>query len=138
MSVLHELIAFLRGGTTRLKPLEASVMEAVVGIMDDDRADRLEQRLEEVNLVQRHDGGREVNCYQMKRGRPVFNEASRIAPIEGEVTLARFHATVGAGTSLSGKVDLVNGHFFSLEFDQPTEHFLDERPSRVAVRVEGL
>jgi len=135
MRVLQELRAILRGGTARLKPLELAIIDALAEKIGNDKAVRLRQRIGEINLVQRHDGGREVNCYQIEGLKPVFKEHSRVLPTKGECVFARFSTAANDGTPLSGEIGFVNGHFFSLEFDQPTEHFLDDAPSFVEISL---
>lgn len=135
MKFLQSITSFLRKGTPSFGVLEAALLEAVGRHLDSDRADRLRRRVESINLVQRLDGGREVNAYSVKNGKPFFDEAIRLIAEDGERKLATFSFVGGNQTSYEGSIWLVDGQFFSLEFSNPTEHVLDDRPIDVKLSV---
>lgn len=135
VGVFQSLRAFFRGGTPGFKPLERQVLDGVVEQLDDDRARKFRERLARINLVQRLDGGREANVYEMKGGRPVIDGSLRLANAEGEKVLAEFELTTARGAVNAGKVWLVDGRFFSLEFREPTEHMLEERVEKLQVTL---
>jgi hypothetical protein len=135
VGVFQSLRAFFRGGTPGFKPLERQVLDGVVGHLDADRAAKLRERLARINLVQRLDGGREVNVYEMKNGKPVIDGSLRLTDAEGERVLVEFALTTAGGAENAGKVWLVDGRFFSLEFRDPTEHMLDDHLDRLQVKV---
>ncbi len=122
MSLLDSFLRAFRGGTAGFSEFEMVVLGAILEELPPQQRTRLKRRIESVNLVQRLDGGREVNCYSMRSGKPVLDPATRVQPVEGEVPFARFVVEGDEVTRNSGKAWLVDGQFFSLEFDQPTEH----------------
>lgn len=135
MGVLRKLRAFFRGGTTGFMPLEEQVLNAIAQQLDQDRAAMLRQSMARINLVQRLDGGREVNTYEMRNGKPVLDEAPRLSKSSGEAVLAEFNLSTSSGAKNKGKVWLVDGRFFALVFEQPTEHMLDDRIESLIVRL---
>jgi hypothetical protein len=126
-----------RGGTPRFNRLELQILGAVTAELDSNAAERLRRRIAQVNLVQRHDGGREVNCYQIERGVPVFDESTRLAETEGESLFAEisFSTAGGMPMTMTTQMWLVNGFFFSLEFDNATEHCAEGSVNSLSVRL---
>lgn len=122
MGILSRMRAFLRGGTTTFSRFELAILDAIGNELPPASKDRLKARVRSVNLVCRLDGGREVNCYLMHAGRAVIDQDNRIIDSTGERVLARFKIEGEGGTANSGKAWLVDGRFFSLEFQEPTEH----------------
>lgn len=110
-------------------------MDGVIQKLDADRAGKLRERVARINLVQRLDGGREANVYEMKDGKPVIDGTLRLSDAGGETVLAEFSLTTATGAENDGKLWLVDGRFFSLEFSDPTEHMLDERLGKLQVRL---
>ncbi len=92
MKILRSIVAFLRKGDSRFSILEAALLDEVERQLDEGRADRLRRRVESINLVQRSDGGREVNAYALKNGKPTCDEASRLIPEDGEEGWLRSHS----------------------------------------------
>lgn len=135
MDVFRSLTAFFRKGTPDFKPLEKKILDGVIAQLDAERAGKLSERIARINLVQRLDGGREVNVYEMKNGKPVIDSSLRLSGAEGEMVLAEFSLTAALGARNDGKVWLVDGRFFSLEFRDPTEHMLDDRLAEIQVRL---
>jgi hypothetical protein len=135
MGVVSKLRAFFRGGTTSFMPLEKQVLDAVAQQLDQGRAAMLRQSVARINLVQRLDGGREVNTYEMRNGKPVLDEAPRLSESSGEAVLAEFSLSTSSGAQNRGKVWLVDGRFFSMVFEQPTEHMLDDRVEKLIVNL---
>lgn len=135
MGIFSSLGAFFRGGTPGFKPLERQVLDGVLEQLDADRARKLRERVARINLVQRLDGGREANVYEMKDGKPVIDSSLRLSDAGGETVLAEFNLSTPSGSQNTGKVWLVDGRFVSLEFDRPTEHMLDERLDKLQVRL---
>jgi hypothetical protein len=122
MSLLDSVLNAFRGGTAGFSELEHAVLRAILDKLPDQQRAQLKRRIDSVNLVQRLDGGREVNCYCMRSGRPVLDPATRVESEVGERPFAKFVIEGDEFTKNSGQAWLVDGHFFSLEFDQPTEH----------------
>lgn len=65
----------------------------------------------------------------------MLDEASRLSEASGETVLAEFSLSTSSGTQNKGKVWLVDGRFFSIVFEQPTEHMLDERLDNLQVKL---
>lgn len=135
MSVFLSLRAFFRGGTAGFLPLEMRVLDGIAEQLDADRARKLRESVARINLVQRLDGGREVNTYEMRSGKPVMDEAPRLTDAKGDEVLAEFTLTTAGGAENAGKVWLVDGRFFSLEFRDPTEHMLDDQLDKLQVKL---
>jgi len=89
-----------------------------------------------VNLVQRLDGAREVNCYEMQAGKPHFDESTRLIESTGEYALAKFAFESSRDERFSGQIWLVNGFFFSLEFDKATEHVIDDHIMKLVIVMQ--
>ena len=135
MNFLQSITALLRKGTASFNVLEREVLKEVERHLDADRVDKLRRRINSINLVQRHDGGREVNAYVLKNGKPVFDESTRLIAEDLEQKLATFSFLGGNQVCYEGAIWLVNGQLFSLEFDNPTDHALDDLPTDLKVTV---
>lgn len=77
----------------------------------------LNKQVDQINLVQRHDGDKEVNFYSMKGGKPAFDETSRF-PTRQEVKFASVKFKADETKLYCATFWLVHGHLFSIEFDQ--------------------
>lgn len=122
MRLWNQFRALLKGGTPGFNDFEHKVLNAVIEKLPPDAQGKLKARISSINLVQRLDGGREVNCFSLKGGHPALDEATRIDSQIGERKLARFWVeTTNEGLNV-GEVWLVDGNFFSIEFQNPTEH----------------
>jgi hypothetical protein len=86
----NEICAFFRRGTPGFNTLELKILRGVEVQLSSLQAERLQRRIQQVNLVQRLDGGREVNSYQMRGGQPTFDESTRLTDSPGEHAFARF------------------------------------------------
>ncbi|MBA2670808.1 MAG: hypothetical protein H0U67_10585 [Gemmatimonadetes bacterium] len=128
MKLFRSIAALLRGGAPGFSVLESELLVEAQRRLDAGRADQLKRRVESVNLVQRLDGGREVNAYSIKNGKPAFDESLRLLGENDERELAKFSFRTSDGRHYKGSIWLVNGQLFSLEFDNITEHILDCHP----------
>ncbi|MBY8823373.1 hypothetical protein [Sphingomonas colocasiae] len=133
MNVLLSFIAFFRRGTRGFRLLEETILLEAAIRLGYRRGGKLRERIAWINLVQRLEGGREVNAYAMKRGRPRFDPALRLTDVNGEIAMATFSFRSISGAPFKGTVWLVDGQFVSIEFDKATDRILDEEP--VALRV---
>jgi hypothetical protein len=111
-----------RRGTPGFTDFESKALSALSEVLSPSEMDRLRERVKRINLVQRLDGGREVNAFAMRGGKPVLDEDTRIDSSIGERALARIAIEGPAGTANTAQVWLVDGNLFSIEFDEPTEH----------------
>lgn len=128
--------ALFRRGTAGFNPLELKILRAVEAQLSSADAEKLQRRIGQVNLVQRLDGGREVNSYWMRGGRPVVDESTRLVDATGEQAFAKFAFSSSRGDPFSGQMWLVNGFFFSLEFDNATEHVIDDDIRALTVTLQ--
>jgi len=103
--------------------------------LDKPRAEKLRRRIESINLVQRVDGGREVNAYVMRDGKPFFDESIRLVADNGEKKLAAFSFRTSDQRLYEGAMWLVNGQLYSLEFNNVTEHILELPPADVELSI---
>jgi hypothetical protein len=122
MGLISAIAGVFRRGTPGFTEFERRVLDAVAAELSSENRDRFFARVHAVNLVQRLDGGREINCFTMREGRAVLDDATRINDSTGEREFARVRVDGPPGTANSGKVWLVEGNLFSIEFDEPTEH----------------
>ena len=135
MNVFRSIIAALRGGTPGFAVLEASLLSEVERHLDADRADKLRRRVAGTNLVQRLDGGRQVNAYAIRNGKPTRDESMRLVVEDDERMLATFSFIGANRIDYEGAIWLVKGQFFSIEFNNPTEHALDDQPTALQLSV---
>jgi tryptophanase len=136
VSFFNEIRALLRRGTPGFNTLELKILRAVEVQLPPPQAERLQRRIQQVNLVQRLDGGREVNSYQMRGGHPAFDESTRLTDSTGEHAFAKFAFKSSRGEQFSGQMWLVNGFFFSLEFDNATEQVIDNQIRDLTVTLQ--
>ena len=111
-----------RRGTPGFTEFESKVLSALSDVLTPTEMERLHERVKRINLVQRLDGGREVNAFAMQGGKPVLDEDTRLDASTGEKALAKITIEGPAGTANAAQVWLVDGNLFSIEFDDPTEH----------------
>jgi hypothetical protein len=136
--LIRGVAGLFRRGTPSFLPLELDILAEVKTLLDPVAADKLRRQISHVNLVQRLDGGRETNAYRLKSGKPVLDEGLALtATTVEEMQLATFSFTSSSGEFYSGSVWVVRGQLFTLEFDKPTEHVLDQKPSRLSVSLAG-
>src|SRR5690554_6080891 len=100
MGVFDSLRAFFRGGTPGFMPLEKQVLDGVIDKLDSSRAAKLRDRVARIDLVQRLDGGREINVYEIKGGKPIVDDSLRLSDTDGEKVLAEFKLTTAAGVEI--------------------------------------
>lgn len=103
MKLFDSIRAFWLRGTRSFNSYEMNVLNAVMNCLDTQRAERLRRRINVINLVQRHDEGREIDAYHMKGGRPNLDHAMRINEEKGEQVLAKFSGTTVRGRCSRGK-----------------------------------
>lgn len=125
-----------RRGTTGFTEFESKVLSALSDVLSPVEMERLRERVKRINLVQRLDGGREVNAFAMHKGKPVLDEDTRLDSSTGEKELAKITIEGAASTANNARVWLVDGNFFSIEFDEPTEHADPSAVSSIRVTRE--
>lgn len=115
-------------------PLERRILSAVEGELQGEAAALFARQVESVNLVQRHGGSREVNCYRMEGRRPRPDPSLRFPDQARERELAEVRFRAG-GRSWRATVILVEGTFFSIVFDRPAESIQDQEAGITAVKI---
>jgi hypothetical protein len=135
MRVFANLRALFSRGTLHFNSLELRVLRETMRRLDPGSAKRMQRRMDQVNLVQRLEGGEEVNSYQMVGGRPNLDRSTALRSGSGESLLASFSVTCGRGERVAGRIWLVDGVLFSLEFDKPTEGLLDAESLTISVEL---
>jgi hypothetical protein len=135
MAIADLFSRIFRNGTTTLNDFEMRVVQAVANALPPEMRHPFERRCSAINLVQRLDGGREINCYSMRRGAAFLDESWRMLPDSGEVELAKFRVFGPAQTKNEGSIWVVGGVFFSIEFKDPTEHASASAIERVDVKI---
>jgi hypothetical protein len=120
--LISSMIGLFRRGTSSFTSFERCVLDAIANELTDTRKESWEARIRAVNLVQRLDGAREINCYSMRGGKPLLDKSRRVLDVAGECKLAVVAIRGAAGTANVVDVWLVDGLLFSLEFRWPTEH----------------
>lgn len=120
-------------GRPRLTPLESRVISAVSGKLPPAARQLFDAQMDQVNRIQRHSSGKEVNFYPMRRGKPVYEDRF-LFPLRSETLLATVHLnTSGGKNSLRAEVGLVEGWAFSLIFNKPPG-----KPSEEEIQVANV
>lgn len=118
------LLDFLVGGRAEFYPFETRIIEEVKSRLDNDGASRLQRQVEVINKIQRLTDGKEVNLYQMRHGKPAFDDSLRFPGATDEALLASVSLTgPDKRTKLKAEVWLANGRLFSLVFNKPPKQF---------------
>lgn len=115
--------------------LELAVLNAIGSCLDSDSSGRVRKQLAQVRLVQRLNGGCETNCYPGLGRGSQWDADTLFASDRDEKLLATFEFRSVDGVKFTGKAWIVAGHIFSLEFDRPTEHILEEEPQDLRVQL---
>lgn len=138
MSAMPGLLASVLGKRSRFYPFETSAIDAVIARIDHESGAQLRRQVEAINKVQRLVGGKEVNLYQMRRGKPAFDDRLRFAGVkDDEVLLARVGMVRPGEGRARLKVDLwlVRGRLFSLLFNQRPRDFFNGAPLHKVVAL---
>jgi hypothetical protein len=122
MSMLSAIIGLFRRGTSSFNDVEMRILHGVIEKLSKSEATSMRLRLGHVNLVQRLEGGRSVNCYEKSGGGVVFRDEDKLPYGPEEFNLATFTFKTRDGHPIAGTIWLVNCMLFSIEFDTPTEH----------------
>lgn len=78
----------LSGTTADLYPFERCILGAVKIRLNAEGAAKLQRQIEVINKIQWLSDGKEVNLYQMRRGKPAFDDNARFLNAAGEELLA--------------------------------------------------
>jgi hypothetical protein len=127
---------FRRPGSSDLTPLEQEVLGALSAELPPAAREILAKQRDAINLVQRHAGGKEVNLYAMRRGRPCYEE-HLLFPLQlEEAKLATLEIASSTGkTPLRAEVWLVKGWVFSIQFSKAPQEGLQAGARVLSVKV---
>lgn len=115
---------FLLGGRADFYPFEMRIIDAVKSRLDDEAASRLQGQIAVINKIQRLSDGKEVNLYQMRGGKALFDDNRRFPDAADEALLASVNLTgPDERANLKAEVWLAKGRLFSLVFNKPPKQF---------------
>lgn len=114
--MFQKIISLFKKGDKSLNNLELKIMHEIAKNLDLESSNALKRRLNNVNLVQRIGSGKEVNCYEIEKGKPIFRESDKIVNRPGEMILSSFTVRTGDNLKVTGNTWLIDGVFFSLEY----------------------
>lgn len=118
------VLKFLLGRRAQLFPFENEILDALKSRLDAESGAKLQRQIEVINTVQRLAGGKEVNLYRLRHGKPVFADELRFPLAAEEVLLATAYLSApGKRAKLKADIWLANGRLFSLVFNKPPKQF---------------
>lgn len=121
--MLEQLRALL-GGRASFYPFENRILQEVQSRLGDESRTQFERQIRVINKVQRLADGKEVNLYQMRQGKPAFDDSLRFPSAADEELLATVTLSVAnSGGKLKAEVWLAKGRLFSLAFNKPPKQF---------------
>lgn len=121
--MLDQLRALL-GGSASFYPYESRILEEVKSRLGEESRTRFERQIQVINKVQRLADGKEVNLYQMRHGKPAFDDSLRFPNTADEELLATITLSgANSGGKLKADVWLANGRLFSLTFNRSPKQF---------------
>ena len=120
------LLDFLLGDRAVFFPFETRIIEEVKSHLVVDARTRLQRQVEVINKIQRLSDGKEVNLYQMRHGKPAFDDSLRFPNAADEELLASVNL-VGSdkNAKLKAEIWLAKGRLFSLVFNKPPKQFFE-------------
>jgi hypothetical protein len=105
-------------------PFERLVLDEVKSRLGAESGARLQRQIEAINKIQRLSDGKEVNFYQMRHGKPAFDDNLRFPHAASEALLASVYLTsLDKRSKLKVEVWLAKGRLFSLVFNKPPKQF---------------
>lgn len=118
-----DLLKSVLGGGTDFYPFEALILGKVKSHLPAESSRRLQLQLAVINKIQRLSDGKEVNLYQMRHGKPAFDDSLRFPAGTDEELLASVNLTGPNRLQLKAEVWLAKGRIFSLVFNKPPKQF---------------
>ena len=114
------------------KPLEASLLEALIGRLEPSCAEIARGQLSQINWVQRVTARRtECNFFRVAPFKVVHDRFKKFPFTEAELKLATVRFELVSGLRQVAKVYVVHGNLFSVEFGSDMRRHLRERISSV-------
>jgi hypothetical protein len=121
---MFNLLDFLLDGEGKFYPFERRILEEVICRLGTQNGLLLQRQIDIINKIQRLRGGKEVNLYQMRYGKAVFDDNLRFPNAPDEVLLACVNLRLpNDPMKLKVKVWMVQGRLFSLEYNKPPNQF---------------
>ena len=132
------MLDWLFGSKSSLNPVEARVIDAVISALPTQAGELLRSQVRLINKVQRLDQDREVDLYRIENGRPTFPENVLFPNRSEELELAKFCITDEAtGHGTTGKLRLVKGRIFSIEFKLTPRDLRGAEKLQIDVELTG-
>lgn len=121
--MLSLLNSLLRGGAD-FYPLESRILDEVKSRLSAESGAQLQRQIEVINKIQRLSDGKETNLYQMRHGKPAFDDSLRFPYGADEALLASIDLTgPDKRAKLKAEVWLAKGRLFSLVFKKSPKQF---------------
>lgn len=135
INMFEKLISLFKKGDDSFNELESEILTKVASMLSPEHSTILNQRIESINLVQRIDDNMEVNCFEMSNGKAILRSEHKLINDSDEVVLATFLIDKDFDKSISGKLWLVQGIFFSIEFDLPPNNLRKEKNHDICISL---
>lgn len=103
-----------------LREWERRLLDDVGRALPHSLTDAFSAQVREINYVQRHQRGREINFYRMKGGEANVSAASKISTPSEEYLLARARIDQPGSPPVTCQLWVVSGLVFSITCDAPT------------------
>ena len=135
INMFDKLISLFKKGDDSLNVLESEILDKVVAMLSPQHSNILKKRIKSINLVQRIDNNMEVNCFEMSKGKAILRTEHRLINDSDEAVLATFAINKDSMGPVSGKLWLVQGVFFSIEFDSPPNNLTEEPNYSISISL---
>jgi hypothetical protein len=118
------LLNSLLGRRASFYPFESRILEELKSRLGDESSTRLQRQIEVINKIQRLSDGKEVSLYQMRYGKPAFDDSLRFPNAADEALLASVYLKEpDKRAQLKVEVWLARGRLFSLVFNKSPKLF---------------
>jgi hypothetical protein len=130
---------WIRGFDTHFSDLEELLLNRLLDIIEGDKHHKLKKRISNINVIQRHDGGREIIFYQRSAGKIIFPKETRITEQNGIFEIAKFRVLSSDAMTKNKGVILVNdGNLVGIDFIRPTEHASIDQIYSIEIEIVDL
>jgi hypothetical protein len=130
---------WIRGFDTHFSDLEELLLNRLLDLIEGVKHDKLKKRISNINVIQRHDGGREIIFYQRSAGKIAFPKETRIMEKTGIFEIAKFRIlSSDAMTKNKGVILVNNGNLVGIDFIRPTEHVSIEQICSIEMELVDL
>ncbi len=115
-----KLRVLLNGVLPPLRDWERQLLDKVGSALPDSLAAGFAEQVREINYVQRHQGGKEINFYRMQGSQANVSVAPKISTPSEEYLLARVRVEQPEHAPVTCQLWVVSGIVFSITCDAPT------------------